>query len=51
VAVRIGSVTFFLRADDKVGPAERAELDRIGHGLELGERLIVQLIEQHVELD
>jgi Zn-dependent protease with chaperone function len=39
------------RADDKVSPTERAELDRIGHGLELGECLMVQLIEQHVELD
>jgi hypothetical protein len=39
------------RADAEVSPAERAELDRIGHGLELGECLMVQLIEQHVELD
>jgi len=39
------------RADDQVSPAERAELDRIGRGLELSECLIVQLIEQHVELD
>lgn len=39
------------RADEDVSPAERAELDRIGHGLELGECMIVQLIEQHVELD
>ncbi len=39
------------RADEEVSPDERAELDRIGHGLELGECLIAQLIEQHVELD
>jgi hypothetical protein len=39
------------RADAEVSSAERAELDRIGRGLELEECLMVQLIEQHVELD
>ncbi len=39
------------RADEDVSAAERAELDRIGHGLDLDECMIAQLIEQHVELD
>ncbi|WP_089946323.1 M48 family metallopeptidase [Candidatus Entotheonella palauensis] len=39
------------RADEHVSPAERAELNHIGHGLELGEGMIMQLMEQHVELD
>lgn len=39
------------RADADVRPAERAELDHIGHGLELGESLIGQLMGQQVELD
>ncbi len=39
------------RADEKVSDAERTELERIGHGLALSEGMIVQLIEQHVELD
>ncbi|PON11341.1 hypothetical protein C2W62_45350 [Candidatus Entotheonella serta] len=33
------------RADADVRPAERAELDHIGHGLELGESLIGQQVE------
>lgn len=39
------------RADDHVDAAEREALERIGHGLKLSECMIVQLMEQHVELD
>ncbi len=39
------------RADEEVSPAERVELERVGHGLELEECMIVKLIEQHVALD
>ena len=39
------------RADDEVSDAERAELDRIGRGLDLDECLMAQLMDQHVELD
>lgn len=39
------------RADEHVNEAERAELERIGHGLDLSECMVAQLIEQHVVLD